>query len=96
MYQPAGGKPVVLTLNGCGPSLRRDAKQVVYTRQESPTSPQRTLVLYDVASGRSSDLISESVSTPMWSPDGKRMAFMRMETTDWQVWVIGRAEAIEP
>ena len=80
VYQPAGGKLVVISRDGYEPSLRRDGKQLLYTRQESATSPKRTLVLYDVESGRSRDLISEFVSGPVWSPDGRRMAFTRLET----------------
>jgi len=92
VYQPEGGKPVVVDRNGYEPSLRRDGKQLLYTRQESATSPKRTLVLYDVASGRSRDLISGFVSGPVWSPDGRRMAFTRLEAKVWQVWVMDLAE----
>ena len=92
VYQPEGGKPVVVSRDGYEPSLRRDGKQLLYTRQESATSPKRTLVLYDVASGHSSDLISGFVSGPVWSPDGRRMAFTRLEAKVWQVWVMDLAE----
>jgi len=88
VYQPKGEKPVVVARNGYDPSLRRDGKQLLYTRQEGATSPKRTLVLYDAASGRSRDLISGFVFGPLWSLDGRRMAFMRMETTTWQVWTM--------
>jgi hypothetical protein len=92
VYQPEGGKPVVVDRNGYEPNLRRNGKQLLYTRQQSANSPKRTLVLYDVASGRSRDLISGFVSGPVWSPDGRRMGFTRLEAKVWQVWVMDLAE----
>lgn len=67
-------------------SLSRDARSLLYTRSDSRTGPDRTIVQYDLDSARSHDLIHGAVRQAFWSPDGSRVAFLKSDGTNWQVW----------
>jgi uncharacterized membrane protein len=65
-------------------SLSHDGKKLLYTRDLAGT--ERTIVLYDVDSGRSQDLVSGLVHQAFWSPDDSRVAFLKIVDQKWQVW----------
>ena len=69
-------------------ALSHDGKKLLYTRDDSKTSPQRTIVLYDFDTGRSKDLIHGLVRRAFWSPDDTRVAFLNMQDQKWQVWTL--------
>jgi len=55
--------------------LSHDGKKLLYTRSDSKSSPDRTIVLYDFDSGKSLDLVQGLVRQAFWSPDDGRVAF---------------------
>jgi len=48
--------------------LSHDGKKLLYTRSDSKTAPDRTIVLYDADSGKSQDLVRGLVRQAFWSP----------------------------
>ena len=86
VYQAEGSRPGIADAHGYEPSLRRDGKQLVYTRQTSDKGPN-TLALYDAATSRSRDLVTGYVTQPLWSPDGTRIRFLRYDTKR-ELWVM--------
>jgi uncharacterized membrane protein len=67
-------------------ALSHDGKKLLYTRADSQTGPERTIVLYDLDTGRSKDLVTGLVRQAFWSPEDSRVAFMKNEGQKWQVW----------
>lgn len=76
----------VAALEGSELALSRDGKKLLYTRSDSKTSPDRTIVLYDFDTGRSQDLIHGPVRQAFWSPDESRVAFLKFQDQKWQIW----------
>ena len=68
-------------------SLSHDGKSLLYTRSDSKTGPERSIVLYDFDSGRSRVVAGDNVRQPFWSPDDSRFAFLKFDGKIWQVWV---------
>jgi uncharacterized membrane protein len=67
-------------------ALSHDGKKLIYTRSDSMTGPDRTIVLYDFDSGKSLDLVHGYVRQAFWSPDDSRIAFLKAQDRSWQVW----------
>jgi len=67
-------------------ALSHDGKKLLYTRSDSKSSPDRTIVLYDFDSGKSLDLVQGLVRQAFWSPDDGRVAFLKALDNSWQVW----------
>lgn len=67
-------------------SLSHDGKRLLFTRDE--LGKDRTIVLYDAVSGKSTDLMRGLVQRAFWSPDDSRVAFMRSTGQDWTVWTM--------
>ncbi len=67
-------------------ALSHDGKRLLYTRADTKTGPERTIVLYDADSGRSKDLATGLVRQAFWSPDDTRIAFLKNVEQKWQVW----------
>jgi WD40 repeat protein len=67
-------------------ALSHDGKKLLYTRADSKTGPDRTIVLYDFDSGKSQDLVHGYVRQAFWSPDDSRIAFLKAQDRAWQVW----------
>jgi hypothetical protein len=65
-------------------SLSHSGKKLIYTHDLAGTN--RTIVLYDVDSGRSQDLITGLAHQAFWSPDDSRIAFLKFVDEKWQVW----------
>jgi uncharacterized membrane protein len=76
----------VATPAGSELALSHDGKKLLYTRSDSTTSPDRTIVLYDFDSGKSLDLVHGYVHQAFWSPDDSRIAFLKALDRSWQVW----------
>jgi uncharacterized membrane protein len=93
-YVAAGGKVVVslgkikkiAAPEGTELSLSHDGKKLLYTRSDSKTGPERTIVLYDSSTGRSQDLVHGSVRQAFWSSDDSRIAFLNFQDQKWQLW----------
>ena len=69
-------------------AVSHDGKKLLFTRSDSKTGPERTIVLYDWDTGRSRDLATTSVRSAFWSPDDSRVAFLKHDGTIWQVWTL--------
>jgi uncharacterized membrane protein len=67
-------------------ALSHDGKKLLYTRSDSTTGPERTIVVYDFDSGKSQDLVHGYVRQAFWSPDDSRIAFLKALDRSWQVW----------
>ena len=67
-------------------ALSHDGKKLLYTRSDSKTGPDRTIVLYDFDTGKSLDLVHGLVRQAFWSPDDSRIAFLKTLDQSWQVW----------
>jgi len=67
-------------------ALSHDGKKLLYTRSDSKSSPDRTIVLYDFDSGKSLDLVQGSRAAAFWSPDdGPRRFSSKASGYSWQV-----------
>ena len=67
-------------------ALSHDGKKLLYTRSDSKTGPDRTIVLYDFDTGKSLDLVRGYVRQAFWSPDDSRIAYLKAMDRSWQVW----------
>jgi uncharacterized membrane protein len=67
-------------------ALSHDGKRLLYTRSDSKSGPDRTIVLYDFTSGRSLDLVRGGVRQAFWSPDDTRIAYLNYQDQKWQLW----------
>ena len=72
-------------------SLSHDGKRLLYTRTDSKNGPDRTIVLFDFDSGKSQELLHGLVRQAFWSPDDSRIAFLKAQDHDWQVWTLPAA-----
>jgi hypothetical protein len=74
------------------PALSHDGKRLLYTvdekRDESgdQKAEERTISVYDWASGKSTELLRGPVLQPFWSPDDTRVAFLKFDGSKWQLW----------
>jgi Tol biopolymer transport system component len=67
-------------------ALSPDGSRLLYTRDEK--GMERTLVIYDLKSGKPHDLLKGVVRLGKWSPDGKTIAFLKNVPPNWQVWTM--------
>ena len=81
-----GGVKKVIAPTGSELCLSHDGKKLLYTRSDSKTAADRTIVLYDADSGKSLDLVRGPVRQAFWSPDDSRIAFLKAQDQAWQVW----------
>ena len=82
-----GAVKKILAPEGHELCLSHDGKKLLYTRSDSKTGPDRTIVLYDSATGRSQDLVHGSVRQAFWSPDDTHVAFLNYQDQKWQLWM---------
>jgi uncharacterized membrane protein len=84
--------------DGAELALSHDGKRLLFTRSDSRTGPDRTVVLYDFDSGKSQDLVHGSVRQALWSPDDSRIALLKAVDQSWQVWTFSASmpEAAAP
>jgi uncharacterized membrane protein len=67
-------------------ALSRDGKFLLYTRSDSKTGPERSIILYEVDSGRSREIAGNNVRQAFWSPDDSRIAYLKYDGKIWQIW----------
>jgi uncharacterized membrane protein len=72
-------------------AVSHDGKKLLYTRSDSKTGPERSIVLYDAETGRSVDIATGNAHSAFWSPDDSRIAFLKYDGKLWQVWVLPTA-----
>jgi len=83
----SGAVKKIVAPEGTELSLSHDGKKLLYTRSDSKNGPDRTIVLYDSATGRSLDLVHGGVRQAFWSPDDTRVAFLNYQDQKWQLWM---------
>lgn len=76
----------VVAASGTELALSHDGKSLLYTRSESSTGAERSIVLYDVDTGRSRVVAGNNVRQPFWSPDDSHFAYLKFDGKMWQVW----------
>jgi uncharacterized membrane protein len=76
----------VVAPEGSELALSHDGKKLLYTRSDSKTGPERTIVLYDFDSAKSLDLVHGYVRQAFWSPDDSHIAYLKAQDRSWQVW----------
>jgi uncharacterized membrane protein len=81
-----GGVKKIVAPAGSELCLSHDGKRLLYTRSDSKTGLDRTIVLYDADSGKSLDLVHGLVRQAFWSPDDSRIAFLKAQNQAWQIW----------
>ncbi len=82
----SGPKKKIAAPAGTELAVSHDGKKLLYTRSDSKSSPDRTIVLYDFDSGKSLELVHGPVRQAFWSPDDGRIAFLKAVDSSWQVW----------
>ena len=73
-------------------ALSHDGKKLLYTRSNSASGPERSIVLYDADTGQTKDVVSGGVHQAFWSPDNSRIAFLKLDGQEWHVWTMPAAE----
>ena len=71
---------------GSQPSLSHDGKRLLFTRDDA--GGDRTIVLYDAVTGKSTDLIHGGVQSAFWSPDDSQIAFLKLTDLALHVWLM--------
>jgi uncharacterized membrane protein len=67
--------------------MSHDGKKLLFVRDEQP-APLRTINEYDFETRRTTELVRAQVSSPFWSPDDSRIAFLENVAGKWQVWAM--------
>ena len=94
-YLDSGGRVIVAhgevrktaAPSGSELALSHDGKSLLYTRSDSKTGPERSIVLWDFSSGSSRIVASTNVRQAFWSPDDSRFAYLKFDGKIWQLWV---------
>jgi hypothetical protein len=66
-------------------AVSHDGKRLLYTRSDSKTGPERSIVLYDFDTGRSRDIDGPNAQEAFWSPDDSRIAYLKYDGRNWQL-----------
>jgi uncharacterized membrane protein len=93
-YLDAAGRVIVshgaahktAALTGSELALSHDGKKLLFTRSDSPTGPERSIVLYDFDTGRSRDIAGPNARQAFWSADDSHIAYLKNDGQHWQVW----------
>jgi uncharacterized membrane protein len=71
---------------GAEPNLSHDGKKLLYTRPDSKSGPERSIVQYDWDTGQSHDVAKGINRQAFWSPDDSRVAFLKFNEQRWEIW----------
>jgi uncharacterized membrane protein len=67
-------------------ALSHDGKSLLFTRSDSKTGPERSIVLYEFDTGRSREVAGNNVRQAFWSPDDSHFVYLKFDGKLWQVW----------
>jgi uncharacterized membrane protein len=81
----------IVAPEGSDLAMSHDGKKLLFTRSDTMVGAQRTIVLYDSATGRSQDLVHGQVHQPFWSPDDSRIAYLNQKDEKWELWTFPAA-----
>ena len=65
--------------------VSNDGQRLLYAREEK--GGDHTIVLYDFNTGKSTEVLRGSVQSPCFSPDGTRLAFLKLVDSHWNLFV---------
>jgi TolB protein len=80
--------------NGALPAISPDATRIAFNTEgdaKNRPGPERRIAVADVATGKVTvlkDIPSDNCFGPVWSPDGKQLAFMIMSDKQWQLGLV--------
>ena len=80
--------------NGALPDISPDGARVAFNTEgdaKNRPGPERRIAVADVATGKVTvlkDIPSDNCFGPVWSPDGKQLAFMIMSDKQWQLGLV--------
>ena len=80
-----GAAKKVVPGSGTELALSHDGKKLLYTRNDSKMGSERAIVLYELDSGRSTDLLRGAVRQAFWAPDDSRVACLQSQDQKWRV-----------
>jgi len=66
-------------------AVSHDGKKLLFTRSDSKSGPERSLVLYDFDTAHSRDIAGTNVRQSFWSPDDSHIAYLKYDGQTWQV-----------
>jgi uncharacterized membrane protein len=67
-------------------AFSHDGKRLLFTREDRGN--ERTILMYEVASGKTTEVMRGMVQSAFWSPDDTRIAFLRFADPAWTVWTM--------
>jgi len=65
-------------------AVSHDGSRLLYTRDDKTN--MRVIVLYDLTTGKSTELLHGIVQQAVWSPDDARFAFLKFVEGQWHLW----------
>jgi uncharacterized membrane protein len=86
MFVRGATPPKIVAPKGSQLCLSHDGRRLLFTREDQGSD--RTIVLYDTVTARSTDLIRGAVQSAFWSPDDSEIAFLRLADQAWHVWTM--------
>ena len=80
--------PKLVAPKGYQLSLSHDGKRLLFTRDDAgpATNADRTILLYDFTTGKTTELFHGLVQQAFWSPDDSKIAFLKFADNHWRVW----------
>lgn len=87
--QPDGSKARKVT-RGVYPDISADGSQIVFNTEE-PKTTNRKIAQVDVATGKVTvipNIPSDNCFGPVWSPDGRQVAFHMMRGPKWEIGLV--------
>jgi uncharacterized membrane protein len=80
-----GTQAKVAAPEGTQLDVSQSGQRLLYAREEQ--GGDHTIVLYDFATGKSTELLRGSVQSPYFSPDDTRFAFLKLVDSHWNLFV---------
>ena len=66
-------------------AVSHDGKHLLFTRSNSSTGPERSIVQFDFDTARPRDIAGTNVRQAFWSPDDSHIAYLKYDGNFWQV-----------
>jgi uncharacterized membrane protein len=75
----------IVAQDGYQPAISHDGKRLLFTHDEK--GGDRTISLYDFATGKTSEVLRGQVQQAVWSMDDTRIAFLKNDGAKWRLWL---------
>jgi uncharacterized membrane protein len=76
----------LVATDGYQQSFSHDGRRMLYTKNLQEN--ERIISIYEVATGRSTELLRGTVASAYFSPNDADIAFLKQNGRDWQVWTM--------